>query len=108
MILFKACPRCDGDIEATYPEDVYCVQCGCRPPGASPKADVGSLRSVDGAAGHEGHPLRSACPNCDGEEAVRLDRVRTGYNTCYRCRRCGHIFSPSAGESHGQPDAAVP
>ena len=30
MIFFKACWRCGGAVEATFYDDVYCVQCGCR------------------------------------------------------------------------------
>ena len=30
-IQFKACPRCGGDIDATYRDDIYCVQCAYRP-----------------------------------------------------------------------------
>jgi DNA-directed RNA polymerase subunit M/transcription elongation factor TFIIS len=39
----------------------------------------------------------SSCPRCGGFEAIRLDRLRQQDNVCYRCRTCGHIFSPTAG-----------
>ncbi len=31
MIVFKGCPRCGGDVDATHEDDVHCIQCGCRP-----------------------------------------------------------------------------
>ena len=95
MILFKACPRCGGDIDATYQDDAYCVQCGNRPHVAFPGPRV--------VANHEPitedwNPMREhmVCPSCSAEKVVKLDKVRTDYNTCYRCHPCGHIYSPSA------------
>jgi len=34
------------------------------------------------------------CPRCSAGETVSLDKVDAVANTCYRCRGCGHIFSP--------------
>jgi hypothetical protein len=34
------------------------------------------------------------CLRCGGESTVRLEKTLVGANTCYRCRGCGHIFSP--------------
>ena len=34
------------------------------------------------------------CLRCGGDDTVRLEKARTEANTCYRCRGCGHIFSP--------------
>ena len=31
MILFKACPRCGGDVDVTYYADSFCFQCAYRP-----------------------------------------------------------------------------
>ena len=36
------------------------------------------------------------CPRCGAEQPIRLERVEPTANTCYRCRSCGHIFSPKA------------
>ena len=36
------------------------------------------------------------CPRCLALDTVSLDRVDLTGNTCYRCRGCGHIFSPRA------------
>ncbi len=36
-----------------------------------------------------------ACMRCGGEDTVRLEKARIDANTCYRCRGCGHIFSPA-------------
>ena len=56
------------------------------------------------AVGREGAAVRTVsrgigepgvqCPKCGGEMSVRLDRVDAQANTCFRCRPCGHIFSP--------------
>lgn len=34
------------------------------------------------------------CLRCGSEDTMRLEKARVGANTCYRCRDCGHIFSP--------------
>ena len=34
------------------------------------------------------------CPRCDDTDAIALEKLRAEFNTCYRCRVCGHIFSP--------------
>ena len=41
-------------------------------------------------------PIESpvACMRCAGGDTVRLEKARIEANTCYRCRGCGHIFSP--------------
>ena len=120
MILFKACPRCGGDVDSTEPDDAHCIQCSHRLPTAFPRprmiqeaaavpdppapADDSSLAvdtSQDSivnepAAGPLGTDHLS-CPRCESVELVRLDKVRTHDNICYRCRPCGHIFSPAEG-----------
>ncbi len=90
MILFKSCPRCGGDLDATYREDVYCVQCSHRP-------NKAALR----AAGLPPRPSyqdrrRPACPRCGATALIPLKRLRPVDNYCYRCQPCGHIFSPAA------------
>ena len=111
LIIFRACPRCGGDVDATYSEDPYCVQCAYRPelayPGPSvlpfgygePEAgsDIGEL---DVSEIHEPNGAGRAdeavdCPRCGSTEPLRLDKVRSSYNTCYRCLHCSHIFSPA-------------
>lgn len=78
MILFKSCDRCGGDVDATFESDVYCVQCGHRPAGAA--------------------RLSARCPACRSGSLVRLDRLNDDDHACYRCRMCGHIFSPRESE----------
>ena len=120
MILFKACPRCGGDVDATYRQDVYCIQCAHRPrltyrqpravhaegvpPELQPEiarldASVGGRHeeSRRGPVAHEGPPASSTCPRCDSDQSIGLDRLRAEDNYCYRCRACGHIFSPGNG-----------
>ena len=125
MILFKACPRCGGDVDASYQEDAYCIQCSHRPdlgyPGprvmdvprhrpadlslrdqrpapvtGGPKADVAAQAKDAG----------SLCPRCDSQELIPLDRLRSKDNFCYRCRPCGHIFSPAMDRETGITAAA--
>ncbi len=36
------------------------------------------------------------CLRCNSLSTVALDKMATNANTCYRCRACGHIFSPHA------------
>ena len=130
MILFKACPRCGGDLDATYPDEVFCVQCAHRPEAALPQRRV-TLRqpAVTGAPpavlGHGPSPggrrarpaevyptvpdqaTADPCPRCGSSENIRLDRLRQRDNTCYRCRTCGHIFSPGAGGAPTQGQATT-
>lgn len=35
-----------------------------------------------------------ACLRCGGVDTLRLEKARVEANTCFRCRGCGHIFSP--------------
>ncbi len=52
---------------------------------------VGGCRAAGGAI------ARPACLRCGSPDAMRLERASTNANTCYRCRECGHIFSPVGG-----------
>ena len=131
MILFKACPRCGGDLDATYPGEVFCVQCSHRPDAGFPQpritpqrpAVTGSPPAVtDPGPSADGPRPRQAqvyaamtdqasaapCPRCSSGELIRLDRLRHQDNTCYRCRTCGHIFSPAAGGAETQSQATTP
>ena len=110
MILFKACPRCGGDVDTTYGDDVHCVQCGNRPavvfPGPrilpytersrAPLVDVDVEESVG-----------IVCPSCGTVSVVELQKLRPDDHTCYRCRRCGHIFSPAPGAVVDWPGIAA-
>ena len=99
MILLKSCLRCGGDVDATYAEEARCVQCAHRPrlvfpgPRVARPAEAGTTPSLRprGEAGGQG----PVCPRCGSPETVALDKMAPEYNTCWRCRRCGHIFSPA-------------
>ena len=111
MILFQGCPRCRGDVDVTYHDDVRCIQCGHRPkvvyPG--PRIVVEGPGVAGGTEPVLGEVTASAmCPRCGSELAIRLDRLRPGDNACYRCISCGHIFSPSGGDALEFPGAALP
>ena len=119
MILFKQCPRCGGDVECTFLDDVHCVQCAYRPdfiyPG--PRAVLrGSRRQKgrDRGSGRDQRPMlvqaarangrrdigyrpisvALPCPRCACGELEHLEKLRSGDNSCYRYRDCGHIYSP--------------
>lgn len=34
------------------------------------------------------------CPRCGESASLRLEKADPQAHTCYRCRPCGHIFSP--------------
>ena len=92
MIIFKGCPRCGGDVASPLDEP-YCIQCGHRP-GISELPFLGEPSSPVGAV-----TRGAGCPKCGRELRVRLDKLRPSDNTCYRCRLCGHIFSPAADDA---------
>ena len=89
MILFKACPRCGGDVDISREDDARCFQCAHRP-------DAGTLTALMRPAGPFDSSLHATCPRCASTELVMLDRLRDEDNYCYRCRPCGHVFSPAA------------
>jgi len=47
-------------------------------------------------AGSEDNDPGARCPQCEMTDSIALDKLRPHFNTCYRCRLCGHIFSPAA------------
>lgn len=96
MILFKSCPRCGGDVDATYVEEARCVQCAYRPRLVFPGPRVvREPRASEEAEGEDNVQGRApVCPRCGVRETLALEKMAPEYNTCYRCRRCGHIFSP--------------
>ena len=112
LILFKTCPRCGGDVDATYDDDVYCVQCAYRPAVAVPgrRAVEAALGVRLGAVASETDTPRAGpslqCTKCSSQLVVALDKVRLEDHTCYRCRACGHIFSPRDDEARRQVSAS--
>ena len=109
MILFKACPRCGGDLDTTYGDDVHCVQCGNRPAVVFPGPRILSGSELlmpslaDGDVNESGEII---CPSCGTVSVVELQKLRPDDHTCYRCRRCGHIFSPAPHGFEDWPAAA--
>ena len=86
MIFLKACPRCGGDVEATYLEDVYCVQCAHRLPAAPvssrldreargkvvPTSEADRvLDAIERVRSQGAEP----CPRCGSGDLVRLDKL---------------------------------
>jgi len=109
VILFKACPRCGGDIDSTYADDINCVQCGHRPDAVYPGARLPQLpadAAQKPAFAQDGPSTE--CRRCGADDPARLEKLRAGDNTCYRCRRCGHIFSPAAAVWDHSPGAGGP
>ena len=89
MILFKACPRCGGDVDTSQADDIRCFQCAHRPEDAG-LAAITRLRT------QVGDDTECTCPRCQSTALVILDRLRDEDNYCYRCRPCGHVFSPAS------------
>ncbi len=58
--------------------------------------DVSPVSMAGGATqgGSAVSPTGVVCPRCGEGAAVELEKADPGANTCYRCRPCGHIFSP--------------
>ena len=127
MILFKSCPRCGGDVDATYIDDAYCVQCSHRPEVAYPgprvvekaadasestisaeAASESGIREAPDLTGSVSQGTASPCPRCGLAELVRLDRLRVQDNTCYRCQPCGHVFSPATGRDSEHRQTTTP
>ena len=89
MILFKACPRCGGDVDTSQTDDVRCIQCAHRP-------GDGALAALMRSRGPVDIDAHCTCPRCESTALVILDRLRDEDNYCYRCRPCGHVFSPAS------------
>ena len=51
----------------------------------SAREAAGDVDDVDSGA---------ACPRCEVRDSIALEKLRAHFNTCFRCRLCGHIFSP--------------
>lgn len=123
VILFKECPRCGGDVDTTYRDDIYCVQCAYRPPatdmepslslhgsGVSNDTDQSLVQRTDNGRlcpMPVGVASNQQCPKCGSSEAIRLDKLRSRDNTCYRCKSCGHIFSPVENRRHREREATT-
>ena len=89
MILFKACPRCGGDVDTSQADDIRCFQCAHRP-------GIDALEALMRTDEPADSSLHCTCPRCESTALVLLDRLRDEDNYCYRCRPCGHVFSPAA------------
>ena len=110
MILFKACPRCSGDVDTTYGDDVHCVQCGNRPAVVFPGPrilPIGARPEAALADGDVDEGMEIICPSCGTVSVVELQKLRPDDHTCYRCRRCGHIFSPAPRSYEDWPGVAT-
>ena len=129
MILFRSCPRCGGDVDTTSADDVYCVQCAHRLELSSPGPRV-VQQTPDGGSGVpspagsadsdelvaaearpnpprvEERPVIPRCPRCGSGDVVRLEKIDPEYNTCLRCRLCGHVFSPRQPGLRPTPDGS--
>ena len=124
MVILRGCARCGGDILTGDARNVRCLQCGHRPDlpiaelrrrgrrsksgGISKPVDLGAILAAldvpadapEGfvSAGEIGDvddaDSGAACPRCDVRDSIALEKLRPHFNTCFRCRLCGHIFSP--------------
>lgn len=121
MILFKGCPRCGGDVDTSFDEDIFCIQCSYRLPDAKADDRGGSInpsflkqptiyRPVKIKTNEQevlSDNVAILCPRCDSDDISELGKLKSRDNTCYRCRRCGHIFSPKSEEAQDYPEAAT-
>ncbi len=55
-------------------------------------ANVSSLSNA--ILGNPDALTQQQCPRCGASAALRLEKADPEAHTCYRCRSCGHIFSP--------------
>ena len=120
MVILRGCARCGGDILTGDARNVRCLQCGHRPGlpiaelrrrgrrsrsgGISKPVDLGAiLAALDvpanapegfvnvGEAGDvDDADSGAACPRCDVRDSIALEKLRAHFNTCFRCRLCGH------------------
>lgn len=117
MVILRGCARCGGDILTGDAKNVRCLQCGHKPEVSLDEVrrqarrtrrmrtpepiNVTLLSGVQGGmpdateddAGIEDTGAR--CPQCEETDSIALDKLKPHFNTCYRCRLCGHIFSPA-------------
>ena len=129
MAILRGCARCGGDVLTGDRRNVRCLQCGHRPDApiaeirrrarggrrrrverpVDVEAFLAALDAVDEVADDAeddadcGSDAR--CPRCDDADAIALEKLRAEFNTCYRCRVCGHIFSPG-GSAAGLREAS--
>ncbi len=119
MVILRGCARCGGDILTGNAKNVRCLQCGYKPEASiaelrrqarrtrcmrTPEpVNVTPLSSFQGGApdateddaGNGDTDPGARCPQCEERDSIALDKLRPHFNTCYRCRLCGHIFSPA-------------
>lgn len=119
VVILKGCARCGGDILTADAKNVRCLQCGYRPAlsvaairrqgrrafrnGEQQPVDMEAvlriLETPDNAPEETGEASYDApdapCPRCEETDSIALEKLRPHFNTCYRCRLCGHIFSPA-------------
>jgi hypothetical protein len=62
-----------------------------------PGAGASGAGAQDRAIGREKGAV--GCLRCNSLTTIALDKMVADANTCYLCRACGHIFSPSASVS---------
>ena len=120
MVILRGCARCGGDILTGNARNVRCLQCGHKPDASLEElrrqtrqtrraktptpVNVKSLFGVQCGApdateddsGIKDADIGARCPQCEETDSIALDKLRPHFNTCYRCRLCGHIFSPAA------------
>ena len=133
MAILRGCARCGGDVLTGDRRNVRCLQCGHRPDApiaeirrrarggrgrrverpVDVEAFLAALDAVDEVADDAGEDSGdyadcssdARCPRCDDADAIALEKLRAEFNTCYRCRVCGHIFSPG-GSAAGLREAS--
>ena len=129
MAILRGCARCGGDVLTGDRRNVRCLQCGHRPDApiaeirrrargglgrrvegpVDVEAFLAALNAADEVADDAGDDADcgpdARCPRCEDADAIALEKLRAEFNTCYRCRICGHIFSPG-GSAAGLREAS--
>lgn len=58
-----------------------------------------------GTAGRDPAPdALPQCPRCRTQRVAELGRESDAFNLCFRCRDCGHVFSPKKLHGQGGPN----
>ena len=76
------------------PVDLGAILAALDVPADAPEGFVSAVEAMGDADAVDNADSGAACPRCDVRDSIALEKLRAHFNTCFRCRLCGHIFSP--------------
>ena len=76
------------------PVDLGAILAALDVPADAPEGFVSAVEAVGDVDAVDNADSGTACPRCDVRDSIALEKLRAHFNTCFRCRLCGHIFSP--------------